>query len=134
MALIGIGHPHDWGKTLRSAGGRLRWRRGRPANVSRLKLAREGAAMTVQHLRDLESQRRHATLVAVVLLDGDLEVEGIVEFDGSHPSRKWLARPDWSTSRGMCSPVRRGYGAVSRPADASRRRPSGVGRGPTPRD
>jgi TnpA family transposase len=32
-----------------------------------LKLAREGAAMTVQHLRNLEPGRRHATLVAVVL-------------------------------------------------------------------
>jgi Domain of unknown function (DUF4158) len=32
-----------------------------------LKLAREGAAMTAQHLRDLEPRRRHATLVAVVL-------------------------------------------------------------------
>jgi TnpA family transposase len=32
-----------------------------------LKLAREGAAMTAQHLRDLEPQRRTATLVAVAL-------------------------------------------------------------------
>jgi len=32
-----------------------------------LKLAREGAAMTTQHLRDLEPRRRRATLVAVVL-------------------------------------------------------------------
>lgn len=32
-----------------------------------LKLAREGAAMTGQHLRNLEPRRRHATLVAVVL-------------------------------------------------------------------
>jgi hypothetical protein len=40
--------------------------------------------------------------LAVVLLDGDLEVEGTVEFDGSQPVRKWLARPDWSTSRDAC--------------------------------
>src|SRR5260363_368714 len=32
-----------------------------------LKRAREGAQMTAQHLRDLESTRRHATRVAVVL-------------------------------------------------------------------
>lgn len=32
-----------------------------------LKIAREGGQMTAQHLRDLESARRHATLVAVVL-------------------------------------------------------------------
>jgi hypothetical protein len=32
-----------------------------------LKLAREGGQMTTQHLRDLESTRRYATLVAVVL-------------------------------------------------------------------
>lgn len=32
-----------------------------------LKLAREGAQMTGQHLRDLESLRRYATLIAVVL-------------------------------------------------------------------
>lgn len=32
-----------------------------------LKIAREGAQMTAQHLRDLEAVRRHATLVAVVL-------------------------------------------------------------------
>lgn len=32
-----------------------------------LKLAREGAAMTGQHLRNLEPRRRHATLVAVAL-------------------------------------------------------------------
>jgi TnpA family transposase len=32
-----------------------------------LKLAREGGQMTAQHLRDLESKRRYATLVALVL-------------------------------------------------------------------
>ena len=32
-----------------------------------LKLAREGGQMTAQHLRDLETTRRYATLVAVVL-------------------------------------------------------------------
>jgi hypothetical protein len=32
-----------------------------------LKLAREGAQMTAQHLRDLENVRRYATLVAVIL-------------------------------------------------------------------
>jgi TnpA family transposase len=32
-----------------------------------LKIAREGAQMTAQHLRDLEPVRRHATLVAIVL-------------------------------------------------------------------
>jgi hypothetical protein len=32
-----------------------------------LKLAREGGQMTAQHLRDLESQRRYATLVALIL-------------------------------------------------------------------
>lgn len=32
-----------------------------------LKIAREGAQMTAQHLRDLEPARRHATLVAIVL-------------------------------------------------------------------
>lgn len=32
-----------------------------------LKLAREGGQMTAQHLRDLESNRRYATLVAVIL-------------------------------------------------------------------
>jgi hypothetical protein len=32
-----------------------------------LKIAREGAQMTAQHLRDLEPVRRHATLVAVAL-------------------------------------------------------------------
>jgi hypothetical protein len=42
--------------------------------------------------------------LAVLLLDGDLEVEGTVEFDGSHPVRTWLARPDWSTSRDVCPP------------------------------
>ena len=34
-----------------------------------LKLAREGGQMTAQHLRDLETTRRYATLVAVVLAD-----------------------------------------------------------------
>lgn len=44
-----------------------------PAGIERqvhqnrlLKLAREGGQMTAQHLRDLETTRRHATLVAVV--------------------------------------------------------------------
>lgn len=32
-----------------------------------LKLAREGGQMTAQHLRDLESSRRYATLVAIIL-------------------------------------------------------------------
>jgi hypothetical protein len=32
-----------------------------------LKLAREGSQMTAQHLRDLEPDRRYATLVAVML-------------------------------------------------------------------
>lgn len=32
-----------------------------------LKIAREGAQMTAQHLRDLQTLRRHATLVAIVL-------------------------------------------------------------------
>ncbi|HBZ3691386.1 TPA: Tn3 family transposase, partial [Klebsiella pneumoniae] len=32
-----------------------------------LKLAREGGQMTAQHLRELERNRRHATLVAVLL-------------------------------------------------------------------
>jgi TnpA family transposase len=32
-----------------------------------IKLAREGGQMTVQHLQDLEEQRRYATLVAIVL-------------------------------------------------------------------
>jgi hypothetical protein len=30
-------------------------------------LAREGAQMSAQHLRDLENRRRHATLIAVLL-------------------------------------------------------------------
>jgi len=30
-------------------------------------LAREGAQMSAQHLRDLETRRRHATLIAVLL-------------------------------------------------------------------
>jgi hypothetical protein len=32
-----------------------------------LKLAREGGQMTVQHLRDLETSRRYATLLAILL-------------------------------------------------------------------
>lgn len=32
-----------------------------------LKLAREGSQMTAQHLRDLETMRRHATVVAIIL-------------------------------------------------------------------
>jgi len=52
-AVRAIGIPAGTGNALHS--GRL------------AKLAREGAQMTSQHLRDLEPNRRHATLVAVVL-------------------------------------------------------------------
>lgn len=37
--------------------------------------------------------------LVVVLYDTDLEVEATVEWDESHPMRKWLARPHWSTMR-----------------------------------
>ncbi|WP_143296085.1 hypothetical protein, partial [Burkholderia pseudomallei] len=41
---------------------------GRSAHQNRLsQLAREGAQMSIQHLRDLEETRRHATLVALPL-------------------------------------------------------------------
>jgi Domain of unknown function (DUF4158) len=41
---------------------------GQAVHQGRLaKLAREGAQMSAQHLRDLENRRRHATLIAVLL-------------------------------------------------------------------
>lgn len=44
-----------------------------------LKLAREGAQMTAQHLRDLESARRYATLVAVLLETKATVIDEIVD-------------------------------------------------------
>jgi len=44
-----------------------------------LKLAREGGQMTAQHLRDLETTRRHATLVAVVLEARATVIDEIVD-------------------------------------------------------
>ena len=35
----------------------------------------------------------------VLLYDTGLEVEATVECDAGHPSRQWLARPQWSTRR-----------------------------------
>ena len=53
-------------KVLRAVGIPAEW--GRRVHHNRLvQLAREGAATTVAHLRDLEPTRRHATLVAVVI-------------------------------------------------------------------
>lgn len=51
-----------------------------PYNQNRLlKLAREGAQMTAQHLRDLESTRRHATLVAVALEAKSTIIDEIID-------------------------------------------------------
>ena len=44
-----------------------------------LKLAREGGQMTAQHLNDLETTRRHATLVAVVLEAKATVIDQIVD-------------------------------------------------------
>ena len=44
-----------------------------------LKLAREGAQMTTQHLRDLEPIRRHATLIAVILDTQATLIDEIIE-------------------------------------------------------
>lgn len=44
-----------------------------------LKIAREGGQMTAQHLRDLESSRRHATLVAVVLDTRSTLIDEIID-------------------------------------------------------
>lgn len=44
-----------------------------------LKLAREGGQMTGQHLRELEPQRRHATLVAVVLETRATVIDEIID-------------------------------------------------------
>ena len=53
-------------ETLRAANVPAEW--GRRVHHNRLvQLAREGAATTVTHLRDLEPTRRYATLVAVVI-------------------------------------------------------------------
>ena len=53
-------------EALRAANIPAEW--GRRVHHNRLvQLAREGAATTVAHLRDLEPTRRYATLVAVVI-------------------------------------------------------------------
>jgi hypothetical protein len=39
--------------------------------------------------------------LTVLLYDTDLEVEATVERDDQHPTRKWLARPNWPTMRDM---------------------------------
>jgi TnpA family transposase len=44
-----------------------------------LKLAREGAQMTAQHLRDLDSARRYATLVAVIPEARATLIDGIID-------------------------------------------------------
>lgn len=45
-----------------------------------LKIAREGAQMTAQHLRDLEATRRHATLVAILLETRATVIDEIVDW------------------------------------------------------
>jgi TnpA family transposase len=45
-----------------------------------LKIAREGAQMTAQHLGDLESTRRYATLVAVVLENKSTVIDEVVDW------------------------------------------------------
>lgn len=45
-----------------------------------LKIAREGAQMTAQHLRDLEPARRHATLVAIVLETRATVIDELVDW------------------------------------------------------
>lgn len=44
-----------------------------------MKLAREGGQMTAQHLRDLESSRRYATLVAVILDTSATLIDEIID-------------------------------------------------------
>lgn len=53
---------------------------GRHIHQNRLlKLAREGGQMTAQHLRDFETKRRHATLVAVILEAKATVVDEIID-------------------------------------------------------
>ncbi|MBV8384935.1 MAG: Tn3 family transposase [Planctomycetaceae bacterium] len=61
---------------------------GLPAGCARevhqnrlLKLAREGGQMTAQHVRELESTRRHATLIAVVLEAKATVIDEIVDLN-----------------------------------------------------
>ena len=58
---------------------------GRAVHSGRLaKLAREGGQMTSQHLRDLEPNRRHATLIAVVLDTQATLIDEIIDLHDRH--------------------------------------------------
>ena len=58
-----------------------------------MKLAREGGAMTSQHLRDLEPERRYATVMAV-LLDTRATVIGVTRRNGKNRTLRNLPRTD----------------------------------------
>ena len=92
-AVRAIGIPAGTGNALHS--GRL------------AKLAREGAQMTSQHLRDLEPNRRHATLVAVVL---DTQATLIDEIIDLHTTDTWArcsARPNAPMRNNFRTPAKR---------------------------
>jgi hypothetical protein len=64
----------------------------------RVYIAREGSPYEDQSvLADL----CHGALV--VLSDGEMEVEAMVEFDRKH--KAWFGRPDWSTRHDLPSPL-----------------------------
>ncbi|ERB26838.1 transposase domain protein [Escherichia coli 3-475-03_S3_C2] len=62
-----------------------------------LKLAREGGQMTAQHLRELERNRRHATLVAVLLDTRATLIDEIIDLHDRFMSS--LYRPESSAGR-----------------------------------
>jgi hypothetical protein len=67
--------------------------------------AQERVFINTEVQKDLATHLRPG--LSVVLYDEEMEVEGIVEFDGEH--QVWLGRPNWATRRDL--PASSGKGA-----------------------